>query len=68
MALPADPIILLSYLNTQLRDFYPDLTQLCADLNAERGAVENAMESVGYRYDPVKNQFVRNAFPAALHL
>ena len=58
MALPKDPYILLSYLNTQLRDFYPDLTQLCADLNAQRGAVENAMESVGYRYDPVKNQFV----------
>ena len=58
MALPKDPYILLSYLNTQLWDFYPDLTQLCADLNAERGAVENAMESVWYRYDPVKNQFV----------
>ena len=29
--LPTDPMILLSYVNTQLRDFYPDLTSFCKD-------------------------------------
>ncbi len=26
--LPKDPVILLSYINTQLRDFYPSLDEL----------------------------------------
>ena len=27
--LPKDPVILLSYINTQLRDFYPSLDAFC---------------------------------------
>ena len=27
--IPKDPVMLLSYLNTQLRDFYPDMDELC---------------------------------------
>ena len=33
--LPGDPVILLSYVNTQLRDHYPDLTELCKSLDVE---------------------------------
>ena len=29
MELPKDPAILVSYLNTQLRDFYPSLEEFC---------------------------------------
>ena len=37
MNLPKDPFILLSYINTQLRDNYPDLDEFCAaqDVNRE---------------------------------
>ena len=29
--IPRDPVMLLSYVNTQLRDFYPSLEALCED-------------------------------------
>ena len=37
--LPQDPMILLSYLNTKLRDFYPTLDALCDDLQIDGGEV-----------------------------
>ena len=42
--IPKDPVMLLSYLNTQLRDFYPDMDELCRALD--------------YAYDSAKNQYV----------
>lgn len=33
--IPNDPIILLSYINTQLRDRYPSLDELCASLSVD---------------------------------
>ena len=38
--LPKDPVILLSYVNTKLRDDYPTLDALCDDLEADRAALE----------------------------
>ena len=32
MNLPNDPIMLMSYLNTQLRDNYPSLEELCKSM------------------------------------
>ena len=40
--LPQDPMILLSYLNTKLRDFYPTLDALCDDLQDRRGRGQSA--------------------------
>lgn len=37
--LPNDPIMLMSVINTKLRDFYPDLDALCADLQLEKRAL-----------------------------
>jgi hypothetical protein len=56
--LPKDPAILLSYINTKLRDFYPTLDALCADTGAERGEVENALSEIGYAYDEKLNRFI----------
>jgi len=55
--LPKDPMILLSYINTQLRDRYPDLDALCGDLDADRAALERALEAIGFSYDPEQNRF-----------
>ena len=33
MTCPSDPVMLLSYINTQLRDHYESLTALCDDLH-----------------------------------
>ena len=56
--LPADPDILLSYVNTKLRDQYPSLEALCDDLDADREALCRTLAGLDYRYDPVYNQFV----------
>ena len=57
MKMPQDPVILLSYLNTQLRDFYPSLEELCKSLDADREVIEQKLAAIGYRYDAARNQF-----------
>ena len=37
--LPQDPVILLSYVNTKLRDDYPTLDSRCDDLETDRAAL-----------------------------
>ena len=56
--LPQDPIILLSYVNTKLRDEYPSLDELCDDLDADREELVRRLETVGYTYDEDKNRFL----------
>ena len=36
MNIPNDPMMLVSYLNTQLRDFYPSLEELCKGLDLDQ--------------------------------
>ena len=55
--LPKDPYILLSYINTKLRDEYPSLDLLCEDLPTERSELEKTLADAGFAYDPEKNQF-----------
>ena len=56
--LPQDPVILLSYVNTKLRDCYPSLEALCDDLQAQQGHLEETLARLDYHYDPARNQFV----------
>ena len=56
--LPKDPVILLSYINTQLRDFYPSLDELCSSLNADKQTLCNTLAQIDYYYDETSNQFV----------
>ena len=56
--IPKDPVMLLSYLNTQLRDFYPDMDELCRALDLDRKTADEAMASIDYAYDSAKNQYV----------
>lgn len=56
--LPQDPIILLSYVNTKLRDQYPSLDELCDDLDADKDALVRRLEGVNYVYSPERNQFI----------
>ncbi len=55
--LPSDPIILLSFVNTRLRDQYSSLDALCEDLQADKGELVDRLSSVGFDYDPASNQF-----------
>ena len=56
--LPQDPMILLSWLNTKLRDEYPSLSLLCEDLQLEQRELEDKLRAVGCRYAPEQNRFV----------
>lgn len=62
MSIPQDPIMLMSYLNTQLRDFYPSLEELCKSLDLEQGPLEEKLLAAGFRYDPARNQFRQDPF------
>ena len=55
--LPKDPILLLSVLNTKLRDYYPSLDALCDDMDVSREVLEEKLGMIDYRYDAEKNQF-----------
>lgn len=55
--LPQDPIILFSFVNTRLRDNYPDLDALCEDLHVDREALEARLSAAGFQYLPEQNQF-----------
>lgn len=56
--IPNDPIILLSFLNTKLRDKYKDIDEMCDDMELDREQIEKKLLSVGYKYSEVRNQFV----------
>ena len=55
--LPNDPMILLSVVNTKLRDEYDSLDKPCEDLDEDREALEKKLAAAGYRYDENVNQF-----------
>lgn len=56
--IPKDPVMLMSFLNTKLRDRYSSLEELCQDLEADQAELEKKLETIDYQYDPGKNQFV----------
>lgn len=57
MAIPKDPIILLSYINTQLRDFYSTLDDLCASLMISKEELEQKLNAIDYFYNKETNRF-----------
>lgn len=58
--LPKDPVILLSVINTKLRDFYPNLDALCDDLQVDAGEITQSLCSIGCSYSQERNQFVKS--------
>ena len=49
MNIPNDPVILLSYINTQLRDNYSSLDEFCKSASVSKEEIEKKLESVGYK-------------------
>ncbi|MDE7018814.1 MAG: DUF4250 domain-containing protein [Lachnospiraceae bacterium] len=56
--IPKDPVMLLSYVNLKLRDFYGSLQSLCEDLDISEGEITQKLASIDYHYDKERNQFV----------
>lgn len=57
MPIPNDPAMLLSYVNTKLRDEYDNLDKLCDDLDISREELEKKLGSINYAYDEKLNKF-----------
>ena len=56
--IPNDPMMLLSFLNMKLRDFYPDLNALCQDLELDKDAIVDKLATIDYHNDARQNRFV----------
>lgn len=56
--IPKDPVMLLSFVNLKLRDFYKSLDDLCDDLDADKKEIVDKLSGIDYFYDEEKNQFV----------
>ena len=55
--IPKDPVMLLSYINTQLRDIYDSYEDLCKSLDLDQNEVKQKLSMIGYEYDESLNQF-----------
>ncbi len=55
--IPNDPMMLLSFLNMKLRDFYPNLDALCQDLELDKDAITDKLAAIDYHYDESLNRF-----------
>lgn len=56
--IPKDPVMLLSFINLKLRDFYSSLDALCDDMDVDKQEIIKKLESIDYHYDEGKNAFV----------
>lgn len=58
--IPKDPVILLSFINTQLRDYYPTLDEFAKAYGCSVDEMEQIKEKLGnmdYVYNEKYNQF-----------
>ena len=56
--IPKDPVLLLSYVNLKLRDYYSDLNEMCKTLDIDSKALTQKLAAIDYTYDPATNQFI----------
>lgn len=56
--LPKDPVMLLSFTNTQLRDHYRNLTEFCKAYIVQESDIIEALKKIDYEYDERVNQFI----------
>ena len=57
--LPRNPEMLLSVINTRLRDFYASFSDLCDSEDVDPEEIETILKQAGYHYDPGKNAFIQ---------
>ncbi|WP_288776652.1 DUF4250 domain-containing protein [uncultured Eubacterium sp.] len=57
MILPKDPVMLLSVVNTELRDRYPSLEELAKAYGVTEQEITDQLALIKYEYQPETNQF-----------
>ena len=58
MTLPKDPVMLLSLINTKLRDFNYSLDDFCKENDLNEDEIKEKLEMIDYHYNEERNQFV----------
>ena len=58
MDMPSNPYILLSVINTKLRENYPSLKTLCEEEDVREEEIISLLKSIDYTYDEKLNKFV----------
>ena len=56
--IPNDPVMLLSFVNLKLRDYYGSLEALCEDLDVDKDEIVQKLSAIDYHYDKEQNKFV----------
>ncbi len=51
-------MILLSLVNTKLRDFYPSLDSFCEDADISKDEIIQKLSAIDYTYNAELNKFV----------
>lgn len=52
-----EPNVLLSFINMKLRDFYPSIDDLCEDLDYSKDEIDAILNSNGFFYNAIINQY-----------
>ncbi len=55
--IPKDPVMLLSYVNLKLRDYYESLETMCEDIQLNKEELEKKLKTINYAYNKERNQF-----------
>lgn len=56
--IPNDPMMLLSFINTKLRDEYDSLDTLCYELEINKEELTTKLSAIDYVYNAELNRFV----------
>lgn len=56
--LPKDPMMLLSFVNTRLRDDGIKLSDFCAQFEVEEDIIKERLSAIDYTYDLELNKFI----------
>lgn len=56
--IPGDPAMLLSFVNTRMRDDGIDLDEFCGQFNIMRQEVEEKLDKLGYSYNNDLRKFI----------
>lgn len=56
--MPKDPVMLLSFVNTQLRDNYDSLEELASAYMVDKEELVAKLAAINYVYNEERNQFI----------
>lgn len=55
--IPQNPVMLLSFVNTKLRDEFDSLEAFCDSFDVSMDEIVEKLSSIDYHYNPELNQF-----------